>query len=274
VVARGGHGLWDREALVEPELIDAVASDGAVLHARVFRARGGAVGPRPTLVSLHGGPTGQTAVDFVARHHWWVSRGWAVLVPDHRGTSGWGRDYWLAMDGRWGELDVSDSVTVIEHAIASGIADPSCVVVSGGSSGGYTALALMAARPDLVRAGIALYPVVDHVELAKRTHRFERHYNDRLIGPLPDALDTYVARSPITFADRLTQPLLMLHGAIDEVIPVSQPLRLHQRLVELGRPSTLHVYEGEGHGWSRPETTIDEMTRTEAFLVAHRLGRG
>jgi dipeptidyl aminopeptidase/acylaminoacyl peptidase len=178
------------------------------------------------------------------------------------------------MDGRWGELDVSDTIAIIEHAIDQGVVERTRVIVSGGSSGGYTTLALMAERPDLVQAGIALYPVVDHVELARRTHRFERHYSDRLIGPLPEALETYVARSPITFAERIAQPLLMLHGAVDEVIPVSQPMRLHQRLTELGRPSTLHVYEGEGHGWSRPETTIDEMTRTEAFLAAHGLDAG
>ena len=153
-----------------------------------------------------------------------------LLVPDHRGSTGHGRAYAQAMAGRWGELDVADCAAGVRHVLAAGVADPDRVVAMGSSAGGFTTLLLLAHHPDLFAAGVALSAVADIVDLSERSHRFERHYNDTLVGPLPAAWSLQRGRSPLAAAERITAPLLLLHGDADDVVPVEQARALAERL--------------------------------------------
>ncbi|HYD10206.1 MAG TPA: prolyl oligopeptidase family serine peptidase, partial [Acidimicrobiales bacterium] len=92
------------------------------------------------------------------------------------------------------------------------------------------------------------------------------HYLHSVVGPLPEAADRYHDRSPVNRADAITAPLLVLQGDSDEVVPLAQSQAMVDRLRALGRTVELHVYEGEGHGWGRPATVVDELERTEDFL--------
>jgi dipeptidyl aminopeptidase/acylaminoacyl peptidase len=111
--------------------------------------------------------------------------------------------------------------------------------------------------------------VADLFTLAETTHRYEAHYLDSLVGPLPAAASAYRERSPVHRADAITAPLLILQGADDEIVPPAQSSAIADRLRAQGREVELHVYDGEGHGWGRPETVVDELRRTEAFLRRH-----
>src|SRR6185369_15804538 len=122
-------------------------------------------------------------------------------------SSGYGVAYRNALDGRWGELDVADVAVGIRHAVREGWATPGRVAMMGGSAGGFTALNVAAMHPDLVAAVIALFPVTDLLDLAATTHRFESGDLLRLVGPLPEAREVYVARSPITQAANLRAPV-------------------------------------------------------------------
>jgi dipeptidyl aminopeptidase/acylaminoacyl peptidase len=206
-------------------------------------------------------------VTFLPRIAYWRSRGWDVLVPDHRGSTGHGRDYQQAMQQRWGELDVADVVDTIEHAHRAGWATPATTVVLGASAGGFTALGVAAARPDLVCGVAASYPVTDLVDVAERSHRFERHSTIGLVGELPAHLDRYLARSPVHHPQRLAGvPVLLLHGDIDPVVPVEQSVRLAEGLAAAGGDVELHVYPGEGHGFRQPEHQLDEYRRMGEFF--------
>jgi dipeptidyl aminopeptidase/acylaminoacyl peptidase len=198
---------------------------------------------------------------------WFLSRGWVVLAPNPRGSTGYGRAYLRALDGQWGVADVGDTVAGIRAAGERGWTDPARVAVMGGSAGGFTALLLGAATPPVVRAVVSQYGVTDLIDLAATTHRFESRYLDTLVGPLPEAADRYRARSPVTRAAAVTVPVLALQGDADKVVPPAQAARLADALRAAGAPVELHVYEGEGHGWSRPETVIDALGRIEAFLA-------
>jgi dipeptidyl aminopeptidase/acylaminoacyl peptidase len=143
------------------------------------------------------------------------------------------------------------------------------VVATGSSAGGFTALLLLERCPELFAAGVALSAVTDLVDLAARSHRFERHSTLDLVGDHA----AHVDRSPLTHAERITAPVLLLHGDADPVVPVEQARTLAARLDRLGRTVELHEYEGEGHGWSRPANVIDELERVEAFLGRHVLER-
>ena len=276
---RDGAGAWTRTVLavgpvigferhlVEPETVAWRGDDGVELHGRLYRPDGT---PGPKLfVWVHGGPIGQWPVSFNARIAYWLSRGWSVLLPDYRGSSGWGRSYTQALRGRWGELDASDCASAARTAIARRWTTTGNIVAMGGSAGGFTVLNMLADNPGLFAAGVALYPVTDLRALDLTTHRFEAHANQRLVGPWPDAADVYRARSPLNRATEITTPLLVLHGTDDRSVPIAQTEALVTAMSRGGRPVEFHAYDGEGHGWRRPETVADELARIGMFLDRH-----
>ncbi len=270
VVAIGPLSGWEDLSLAEPDLVEIAAADGETLRARMYRAD--AVTDR-LLCWLHGGPTDQWQVTFMPRIAYWRAAGWNVLVPDHRGSTGHGRPYQQALRGRWGDLDVSDTIDAIGHAHREGWGSPARTAIVGSSAGGFTALGVISADPTLVAAGIVAYPVTDLSDLAERSHRFERHYTDSLVGAQADSVQLYHDRSPVNFADRLaTTPLLVMHGDTDPVVPVDQSRAFVERCRDAGGDVELVVYEGEGHGFRKPENQLDEYGRMHAFLATHVLG--
>lgn len=274
VLAYAGALGWDAVALVEPELVAWESGDGAEIHGRLYRppaAEGAGPGaePAPMICWVHGGPTDQWPVGFLPRVAFWVARGWTVLVPDFRGSTGHGRAYQQAMRHGWGVVDVADVAAGIRHAHRRGWASPGRTVLMGGSAGGFTVLHLAASEPALGVAACVSYPVTDLVELDATTHRFEAHYNASIVGPRPAADDEYHRRSPVTFADRIAVPLLVLHGDRDPVVGVDQSRSLVDRVAAAGGSAELVVYEGEGHGFRSPANQLDEYRRVEAFLARH-----
>jgi dipeptidyl aminopeptidase/acylaminoacyl peptidase len=280
VVARGPVGGFEEAGLVEPEAVTWEAEpigDGpgaATVHGRLYRPDAslgaGAAGP-PMIVWVHGGPTGQWPVGFNPRIAYFVARGWAVLVPDHRGSTGHGRAYTQAMRGRWCELDTADVAAGIRHAGKAGWCDPRRVAIMGGSAGGATVLNVLADHPDLCAAGVDLFGVTDLFDLDETTHRFEAHYLWSIVGPLPEAAEVYRDRSPVQRAGGITAPLLVLQGTDDVVVPPAQSQAVVERLRAAGRTVEHHLYPGEGHGWNRPEVVADELERIESFLRRHVL---
>ncbi len=268
VLARGPVVGLERAGR-EPELVEWESKDGTIIHGRLYRADSPTESPPPMLVWIHGGPTGQSAATLFARFGYFVQRGWSILVPDYRGSSGWGREFLQALDGRWGEVDVIDVVYGIRAAIDNGWADARRVVPFGSSAGGFTTLLLLADHPDLCAAGVAECPVSNLADFGSTTWRFEAHYLDSLVGQLPSAIDRYRDRSPVTKAASITGPLLVLHGDGDIVVPVEHSAVLVNEVLRGGGIVDYHVYEGEGHGWRRSSTIIDELMRVEAFLQHH-----
>jgi len=247
--------------LPEPDLVS-WTSDGWEIPARLFRPDG--IERPPLLCWVHGGPTDQWQVEWRPRFAFWLDRGWAILVPDHRGSTGHGRAFTQALAGRWGEADVADVAAGLRAAVERGWCDPARMVVMGASAGGFTALNVLAAHPGLCRAGVDLYGVADLVALSQVDYRYERHYPHSLVGPLPDRADAYRERSPVNRVGAITEPVLILQGRDDVVVPPVQSEALAAALTR----AELHLYDDEGHGWGRPATVIDELERTEAFLRA------
>ncbi len=263
-LARGPVGGFEATGLVEPRPVMWKAG-GTAVHGVLWRSAG-ATEPGPTIVHVHGGPTGQALADWNPRVQWLVQQGYTVLQPNHRGSSGYGVGYRNALDGRWGELDSSDVAAGIRHAVKQGWAKPGRIAVMGGSAGGFTALNVAAQFPELVAAVVALYPVTDLLDLAATTHRFESGDLSRLVGPLPDAREQYVARSPVSHVAEMRVPTLLLQGDADAVVNPRSTADYADRLRRNGVVVEEHVYAGEGHGWRRAQTVADELTRVAAFL--------
>lgn len=268
------HGIEARphpdDATPHPEWITVRADAGAV-PTLVWRAPGVAPGPAPLLVDVHGGPIGGVVADRRAaqRASYWTNRGWVVVTPGYRGTTGFGEAHRRALRGEWGVADVADVAATIRYAVASGAADPARVAISGGSAGGFTALLVAIHHPDLVRAVVSTFGVTDLLACAETTWRFESGFFDWLIGPLPGARAEYVARSPVTHADALRVPLLVFQGTDDIVVTPDQADRLVAAVRATGTTVEDVRFHGEGHGWKRPETGITELETTDAFLRRH-----
>ncbi|MBI5088469.1 MAG: S9 family peptidase [Actinobacteria bacterium] len=263
---------WDRELLVEPELVEVRTGDGDVVHARLYRADDRtSTGPR-LICWVHGGPTDQWQVTFMPRLAYWRAQGWHVLVPDHRGSTGHGRAYQQALNGRWGELDVADVAAVVQHAHDTGLAAPARTVLMGASAGGFTVLGVLARHQGVAAAAVVSYPVGDLADLAERSHRFERHSTWRLVGvpgESPEVDRRYHDRSPVHFAERIRTPLLVFHGDADPVVPVDQSRTLAERIRAAGGDVELVIRPGEGHGFRQLVNQVDEYERTGAFLRRH-----
>jgi dipeptidyl aminopeptidase/acylaminoacyl peptidase len=265
VVARGPVGGFERAQLVEPRPVTWKSSN-ATVHGLLWRPAASDE-PAPLLVTVHGGPTSQALADWNPRIQRFVERGWAVLQPNYRGSTGYGTGYRRALDGRWGERDVADVAAGVRHAVKEGWADPRRVVLMGGSAGGLTVLLVAALHADQIAAVVALFPVVDLVDLHATTHRFESGYTPRMVGELPAELDTWRERSPISHASEIRAPVLLLHGSADRSVRPEQSEEMERVLRASGRFVERHVYEGEGHGWRRAETVADELRRVDAFLA-------
>ncbi len=231
---------------------------------------GASSGPRPpAVVMAHGGPTGQAVMSYDGEVQFLATRGYVVLDVNYRGSTGYGRAYTQALREQWGVLDVADMLSAARYLASASIADPARIVAMGGSAGGYTVLEALCQAPDLFRAGVCRYGIANLFTLAADTHKFEAHYLDTLIGPLPEMATRYRERSPIFHATRIKTPLAIFQGADDTVVPPAQSEAIVEALRRQGVPHVYHLYQGEGHGWRRAETIAAYYGALEAFLREH-----
>ena len=218
----------------------------------------------PLVVMIHGGPTSNAEPFFSLAKQFWTSRGFAVLDVNHRGSSGFGREFRDLLDGQWGIVDVEDCCAAARWLADAGRVDGARMVIRGGSAGGFTVLAALAGA-DVFAAGASSYGIADLSALAADTHKFEARYLDRLIGPWPDARDVYEARSPIHHLDGFDRPLVVFQGLDDMVVPPNQSEMIVAALGAKGVECEYHAYEGEGHGFRRADTIIDALSSELAF---------
>ncbi len=265
----------DRAYVSVPEAIEFPGADGETAHAFYypptnpdFTAPEGEL--PPLIVDVHGGPTAQSFAALALPFQFFTSRGFAIADVNYGGSTGYGRAYRERLDHRWGEVDVEDCVAAAEHLAGTGKVDPARMVITGGSAGGYTTLMAMARR-DAFAAGISEFGVVDLVTFHGDTHKFEARYDELLVGRWPEEEELYRERSPITYADGIARPLLLLQGLDDEIVPPSQSEQIVEGLARRGVPHAYLAFEGEGHGFRRADT-IRRVLEAELSFLAQLFG--
>jgi dipeptidyl aminopeptidase/acylaminoacyl peptidase len=245
---------------------------GRAVYGTLYRPRSHDTGPSnvnppPPLVTwCHSGPTSACQPGLDPTLQFFTTRGFAVACVDYAGSTGYGRAYRCALWGQWGVVDAADCLDAARHLADRGDVDPGRLAVRGGSAGGMTALNALAAGEGF-KACTALYAVTDLLGLAATTHDFEAHYTDRLIGPLPEARDLFVERSPVSRAHAMTGAVLLLQGTEDAVVPPAQAERMRDALAAAGTPCDLRFFEGEGHGFRRAETLTACLEAEWAFYL-------
>jgi dipeptidyl aminopeptidase/acylaminoacyl peptidase len=151
-------------------------------------------------VRPHPGPTSQTRPRLDPDIQFFTSRGFAVADVDYRGSTGYGRVYRQALSHLWGIADAEDCIAVARWLADTRRADPARTVISGASAGGFTALRALILS-DVFTAASCVSGIVDLLKFRRRTHKFQRHELDRVVGPLPDNLPSYESRSPLNLVD-------------------------------------------------------------------------
>ena len=257
VLRRSVEFCMDLRYLSRPAAMTYPTRDGATGHAFYYPPQNAEFQAPPSdrpplVVKIHGGPTGASSPAFNLMIQYWTSRGLAVLDVNYGGSTGYGRAYRERLNGQWGIVDVDDCVSAVMALIEQDTVDPARVTITGGSAGGFTTLCALTFR-DCFSAGSSYYGVSDLKALARDTHKFESRYLDRLIGPLPERQDLYNQRSPIHFTDRLSTPLILFQGLEDTVVPPNQAENMFNAVKSKGLPVAYLAFEGEQHGFRRPE---------------------
>ena len=254
----------DPATLVEPELHRFASFDGESIPVFLYEPEGD--GPFPVVVSVHGGPESQARPEFAPLTQHLVSRGYAVAVPNVRGSTGYGKRY-EHLDDIEKRLDsVRDLAALHEWLGARPEIDGSQAVLYGRSYGGYMVLAGLAFQPDLWAAGIECVGIASLVTFLENTSDYRRAAREREYGSLADDRDFLVDASPLTHVDAIRAPLFVQHGRHDPRVPVGESEQIHRVLTEKGIRSELLIFEDEGHAVAKLSNRIELFTRAVAFL--------
>jgi dipeptidyl aminopeptidase/acylaminoacyl peptidase len=221
--------------------------------------------PHPLILQVHGGPVWSYQESFPrASLSWLVSRGYAVLMPNPRGSTGRGRTFLEAVIGDMGGADARDDLAGVDALVERGDADPERIGVTGGSYGGYMSCWLPVVDQRF-KAAVAISPVTDY---------YSQHWNSNIgawdswfLGGRPeDGAEQYRARSPVFFADRVTTPTLLTAGTEDRCTPPGQAMEFYRALHARGVPVEVTIYPGEGHGVRKFPAYLDLVTRSTAWF--------
>ncbi len=254
----------DPATLVEPELHRFASFDGESIPVFLYEPEG--EGPFPVVVSVHGGPESQARPEFAPLTQHLVSRGYAVAVPNVRGSTGYGKRY-EHLDDVEKRLDsVRDLAALHEWLGARPEIDGSQAVLYGRSYGGYMVLAGLAFQPELWAAGIETVGIASLVTFLENTSDYRRAAREREYGSLDRDRDFLVEASPLTHVDAIRAPLFVQHGRHDPRVPVGESEQIHRVLTEKGIRSELLIFEDEGHGVEKLSNRIELFTRAVAFL--------
>jgi dipeptidyl aminopeptidase/acylaminoacyl peptidase len=267
-VTRSSHAGIPTKSFVEPELIHYPTFDGRQIPAFFYRPREGG-GRRPVVVYVHGGPEGQTRPLLYPIFQYLLSRGYAVLAPNVRGSIGYGKAY-AHLDDVEKRMD---SVADLAHAAywlhqQPGV-DSGRIAVYGGSYGGFMVLAALTTYPDLWSAGVDLVGISNFVTFLENTGPYRRSAREAEYGSLERDREFLTRISPIHHVDQIKAPLMVIHGANDPRVPLGEAEQIVDALRARGVPVEFLVYADEGHGLVKLENKLDAYPKVVAFLDRH-----
>jgi dipeptidyl aminopeptidase/acylaminoacyl peptidase len=259
-------------ALVEPVLVRYPTHDGRDVPAYLYRPAGD--GPFGVVLSIHGGPEAQerAAYNYGGMYQYLASRGVGVLAPNVRGSTGYGTAYQKLIHHDWGGGELRD----FEHAVAylRGLdwVDPARIGVFGGSFGGFATLSCVSRLPQLWAAGVSVVGPSNLVTFTRAVPPTWRRHMAEWVGDPDTETEFLMARSPISYADQIVAPLLVIQGANDPRVVRAESDQIVASLRERGVQVRYDVYDDEGHGFTKKENQARAIGDACDFLIGH-LGR-
>jgi dipeptidyl aminopeptidase/acylaminoacyl peptidase len=235
----------------------------------VFIAEPASPPPHPTIFIVHGGPGAHDQDAFYPGVQAWVDHGFAVVLVNYRGSTGYGKAWRDAIVGRVGLTELEDIAKVHDRVVADAVADPKRVILSGGSWGGYLTLLGLGVVPERWSLGIPIVPVGDYISAYEDEMEPLKKYDDALFGGSPEQVpDGYRQSNPLTYVEHVRVPMLLIVGQNDPRCPSRSVDIYRERLLELGKKFEEYRYDA-GHGSLVVDEQIRQVEMQIAFAARH-----
>jgi dipeptidyl aminopeptidase/acylaminoacyl peptidase len=266
-----------REAMAAMESIRYKSSDGLEIPAYLTIPKC-AKRPLPLIVLPHGGPWARDMWGYNGLAQFLANRGYAVLQPNFRASTGFGKKFLNAGNGKWGETMQDDLTFGVKHLVANGTVDPKRVGIMGGSYGGYATLAGVAFTPDLYAAGVAIVAPSNLLTLLDSIPPYweagRKMFHTRMADPgTPEGKAQLMRQSPLNSAGKIKSPLMVVQGANDPRVNQAESDQIVIALRDRNFPVEYLVAPDEGHGFQRPVNNMAMFLAAEKFLAKHLGGR-
>ncbi len=260
---------FNAQQWIDPKIITITASDGVDIYARLYEPKQ-ALKNGAAVCFVHGAGYLQNAHKGWSHyyreymfHHLLLEKGYTVIDLDYRASEGYGRAYRTAIYRHMGGRDLEDYSDAKKYLVTQLGIDPKRVGIYGGSYGGFLTLMALFTKPGEFACGAALRSVTDWAH-------YNHEYTSNILNDPETDPEAYQQSSPIYFAEGLQDPLLMLHGMVDDNVQFQDIVRLNQRLIELGKTNwNLAVYPVEAHGFTEPSSWTDEYRRILELFETH-----
>jgi len=261
---------FEAAAFSMPEVVHYKSRDGLDIAAILYKPRPLTAAPArlpPAVLWIHGGPEGQDALNWDPWAHFLTQQGYVVLEPNYRGSSGYGEKFrnLNVEDSGGGELD--DVVAGAQYLIDHGLADRSRLAIGGGSHGGTMVAYAVTKHPDLFKAAIELYGVVDRATFNERTNRNSAiRWMMKMGGSPEEKPEVYRKANSLAEVAKIRTPLLVMHGEDDPQVPPFESAQFVSALKRAGKIYAYFTYPKEGHGFTEREHRLDAWRKQLAFL--------
>ena len=230
------YGSLDPERFLQPEYIRYKSFDGLEIPAIVYKPKNIPEGVKlPAIIDLHGGPTGQYFRNFTTSTQYMASEGFVVLLPNIRGSTGYGVEFRDACIKDWGGKDLQDVVHAAKYLKSLPYVDPDRIGVGGGSYGGFMTFVAVTKAPEHWKAGFAWIGISDFFSMYEESMPHYKYFLSRQMGDPINDKDLWYDRSAINFAEQMTAKLMIYHGVNDPRCPITQARIFRHKLLELGR---------------------------------------
>ncbi|HSC23804.1 MAG TPA: S9 family peptidase [Casimicrobiaceae bacterium] len=248
------------------------ARDGLVINGYLTLPNGVEAKKLPVIVNPHGGPWARDGWGFNPEVQFLVSRGYAVLQMNYRGSTGYGRKFWESSFKQWGYAMQDDITDGVQWLVKEGIADPARVCIYGGSYGGYATLEALVKTPDLYACGVDYVGVSNLFTFMKTIPPYWKPFLGmmyEMVGDPEKDKERLAASSPALNADRIKAPLLIAQGARDPRVNKDESDQMVAALKKRGIDVPYIVKDNEGHGFHNEENQFDFYEAMEAFLAKY-----
>jgi len=269
-LTKTNDALFSQLRLAQADYVHFKSKDGTSVSGYLYKPVGYAPGKKvPTLLNPHGGPVGQYSASFYHLAQLYAANGYAVLLPNPRGSSGYGQKFCEAIFADWGNKDFQDDMAMVDYAVAQGVADPDKLGVGGWSYGGMSTDFIIAQttrfKAAISGAGIAL------MTSGYGHDQYIRDYDSELGRPWENKAG-WEKISPYYRVNNITTPTLFMGGDVDWNVPIIGGEQMYQALKSLGRTTELVVYPGEFHGFTMPSHIKDRLERYLAWYAHYVKG--
>ena len=263
-------------SLSEPELIRWKSFDGLEITGFYYRPAARFTGKRPLIINIHGGPEGQSRPGFLGRSNYYLNElGIAIIYPNVRGSSGYGKTFLARDNGAKREDSVKDIGSLLDWVGTHPDLDPTRVMVTGGSYGGYMTLAVSTHYSSRLRAAVDVVGISNFNTFLKNTESYRRELRRAEYGDErdPEMSAFFERTAPLNNAQKIEHPLFVVQGGNDPRVPVGEAVQIVERVKANGKPVWYLMAKDEGHGFAKKGNVDYQFYATVMFVRQHLLSQ-